>query len=366
MRVCSPALGLDPDANLGGAVYDRELLSAMAAEGVRIDILLPEGERIAPRAGWHVTRTPRHMHSYYEYNWIFFRALRRHWRAAPADVIRVHSPYSIGPGALAFARRRRVPVVLHYLHREPRALWAATDRLLLSRYASIVTISETTRDDLIAQYSIPPRQIVVAYPGVSERFRPPETRAHGASVTVLHVGALIPRKNLLNAVRAFAAICRTGLDMAFVLAGEGPDEPALRRAAAELGVASRVRFSGRVTEDEKLRLYQEADILLFPSVREGFGMAAAEALACGVPVIGNSRTATREIVRHGISGLLVDDPADVKALGAALADLARDPARRFEYGEAGRRDVRERFSWPSSARQVIEAYGSVLAAGHAA
>ncbi|HZB26845.1 MAG TPA: glycosyltransferase family 4 protein [Vicinamibacterales bacterium] len=366
MRVCSPALGLDPDAHLGGAVYDRELLSAMAAEGVEVDILLPEGERFTPRPHWRVTRTPRHRRSYYEYNWIFFRALRRQWRAAPAEILRVHSPYSIGPGALAFARQTRVPVVLHYLHREPRPLWTAADRLLLRRYASVITISETTRDDLLAHYSLRPQRIVVAYPGVSERFQPAAGRSNGSGLVVLHVGALIPRKNLLNALRAFAGACRTGLEMQFVIAGEGPEEQALRLAAAELQVASRVRFTGRITEEEKIRLYQSSDILLFPSVREGFGMVAAEALACGVPVIGNSRTSTREIVRHGVSGLLVDQPADAEALGAALGELARDPERRRAYGEAGRCDVRQRFSWPRSARQVIEAYRSVLAAERAA
>ena len=366
MRVCSPALGLDPDANLGGAVYDRELLSAIAAEGVDVDILLPEGERFTSRPNWHVTRTPRHRRSYYEYNWIFFRALRQQWRSAPADILRVHSPYSIGPGALAFARQTRVPVVLHYLHREPRPLWMAADRLLLRRYASIVTISEATRDDLLAHYSLRPQGIVVAYPGVSERFRPAATRSHGAGLVVLHVGALIPRKNLLNALRAFAEVCRTGLDMQFVIAGEGPEEGALRLAAAQLQVASRVRFAGRVTEEEKLRLYQTSDVLLFPSVREGFGMVAAEALACGVPVVGNGRTSTREIVRHGVSGLLVENPADVEELAAALGELTRDPVRRRAYGAAGQLDVRERFSWARSARQVIGAYKSALAAGRAA
>ena len=360
MRVCSPALGLDPEANLGGAVYDRELLAAMAAEGAEIDVLLPEGERVSPPPGWHVTRTPRHRRSYYEYNWIFFRALRRRWAARPSDILRVHSPYSIGPGALAFGRRAGVPVVLHYLHREPRRMWTAADRLLLRRYACIVTISQTTRDDLLAAYRLDAARLVVAYPGVSERFRPGGERPPRSSTTVLHVGSLIPRKNLIAAVRAVAAARASGTDVRFVIAGTGPDEPALRRAVTELQLDEFTRFAGRVTEEEKLRLYQDADILLFPSVREGFGMAAAEALACGVPVIGSARTSTREIVRHEVSGLLVEDSTDVRQLAAALQRLAGDAGLRRAYGAAGREDVRRRFSWSRSARQVLDAYQAVL------
>ena len=366
MRVCSPELGLDPDANLGGAVYDRELLAAMASEGADVDILMPEGERVLPHPRWHVSWTRRHRKSYYEYNWIFFRALQAHWKSRPADILRVHSPYSIGPGALAFARIVRVPVVLHYLHREPRFVWGVIDRLLLRRYSGVVTISETVRDDLSATYGLGPGQTVVSYPGVSDRFSPGIGSSTSTAVTILHVGSLIERKNLMTALRAFAQARRAGNDLRLVIAGEGPQEPALRLAASHLDIERVVHFAGRVSEDEKLRLYREADIFLFPSIREGFGMAAAEALACGVPVIGSASTSTREIVRHEVSGLLIQDPMDPSELANALEVLARNPERRREYGDAGRRDVRARFSWQRSARGVLDAYSALLGRGRAA
>ncbi len=360
MRVCSPQLGLDPEANLGGAVYDRELLKAMVALGVSVDVLIPEGAPVDDRVGWRLTRTPPHRRSYYEYNWIFLRALRRHWADNPADILRVHSPYSVGPGALMFAREAGVPVVLHYLHREPRRLWMLVDRWTLLRYDLIVTISQATRRDLIAG-GVPPSRIVVVYPGVDERYAPALVNpAPQGPAMALYVGGLLKRKNLPLALRGLAQARARGVQVELVIAGTGEEEPQLRSEVDRLDLGSRVTFLGRVDEATKLDLLRRADLFLFPSLLEGFGMAAAEALSCGIPVIGMRHTSTAEIVRHEESGILLDDPADVEAMALAIARLAGATAVRRQMGAAGRTDVRTRFTWSRCAGQVLAAYETVM------
>jgi glycosyltransferase involved in cell wall biosynthesis len=359
LRVCSPQLGLAPDANLGGAVYDRELLRAMVELGVAVDVLLPEGAPVDEGAGWHITRTPAHRRSYYEYNWIFLKALRRHWRERPADILRVHSPYSVGPGALAFARQVGAPVALHYLHREPRRLWAYVDHLTLKRYDLIVTISDATRRDL-EHAGIPRARIVVAYPGVDHTYRPGPPRPHRPYLRAAYVGGLIVRKNLELALRGIAMARARGTDVRFVIAGTGDRAGVLRQLTIDLGLGSAVEFTGLIDHDAKLELLRDADVFLFPSRLEGFGMAAVEALACGTPVIGLRTTSTSEIVRHGETGVLLDDPDDPAALADVLATLAASPDRRVEMGRRGAEDVRQRFSWMQSAETVTAAYRSVV------
>jgi glycosyltransferase involved in cell wall biosynthesis len=359
MRICSPQLGLDPEANLGGAVYDRELLTAMTRLGASVDVLIPEGEPVDERIHWNLTRTARHRRSYYEYNWIFLRALRRHWAHRPADILRVHSPYSVGPGALMFARETGVPIVLHYLHREPRRLWTLVDRWTLPRYDLIVTISEATRGDLVA-YGLPPADVVVAYPGVDDRYQPAEgIRPRSSPLIAVYVGGLLKRKNLSLALHGIARARARGVDVEMVIAGTGDEELPLRAEAERLRIGSGVRFLGRIDEATKLALLQRADLFLFPSVLEGFGMAAAEALACGVPVIGMRTTSTAEIVRDGESGILLSDPTDAESVALAIATLASSSEMRQRMGAAGRADVRSRFSWTRSAAEVLHAYEAV-------
>jgi glycosyltransferase involved in cell wall biosynthesis len=361
MRICSPQIGIDPAANLGGAVYDRELLSSMVALGAVVDVLLPKGEAADPGIGWHLTSVPRHRRSYYEYNWIFFRALRRHWKTTPAEILRVHSPYSVGLGALAFARSAGVPTALHYLHREPRRLWVLADRLTLGHYDLIVTISDSTRQELQRFYDVPGDRIVVAYPGVHPRYTPGRAPADGAGLKALYVGGLLRRKNLATALRAVAAVRARGRDLEFDIVGVGPEESTLRAEATRLGLSRYVRFHSRVDEDTKLKFYQGADLFLFPSLREGFGMAAAEALACGTPVIASRKTSLSEIVLDGESGFLLAHPEDPSELAAAIDRLASDHALRAAFAAAGARDVRRRFSWGSTAASVLDAYREAAA-----
>lgn len=366
MRVCSPELGIDPEANLGGAVYDRELLTALADEGVELSILLPEGEPAPEVAGWEITRTPRHKRSYYEYNWIFYRALVETFRRRPFDVLRVHSPYSVGPGALLFAARAGVPTVLHYLHVEPRALWRAVDRVTLARYSHIVAISDATRDQLVTTYGLEPKTVTVARPGVASRFTPaaadPGLRARwGDAAVMVFIGSLIARKNVGTVLRALAILESRGENLRFVIAGTGPDEPALRQEAGALSVAHRVEFLGRVSEAHKIVLLRTADLFVFPSLLEGFGMAPAEAMACGLPVVAFASGPVREFIADRVSGLLVDPGAGAEAFADAIALVLHDERLR-QTVRAGGLAQSARLSWRNSAQQVARTYQDVIRA----
>jgi glycosyltransferase involved in cell wall biosynthesis len=132
------------------------------------------------------------------------------------------------------------------------------------------------------------------------------------------------------------------------------------RMLREMGLAHRVTFLGRQSLEELVRLYNEAQVLVSPSLYEGFGLPAAEAMACGTPVVATTAGAFPETIVDGETGVLVP-PADARALADAIAALLADPQRRAAMGAAGSRRIEQHFSWGVCAQRTAELYEEVLA-----
>jgi glycosyltransferase involved in cell wall biosynthesis len=139
-----------------------------------------------------------------------------------------------------------------------------------------------------------------------------------------------------------------------IVAGKTVEQSAgiLEALRTRTALAGRVRHLGYVTDSERERLYREASMLVLPSLDEGFGMPAVEAMQMGVPVVASRRGALPEVV--GDAGVLVD-PTDDMALARAIEGLLDDAQLRRQYAAAGRRQA-ARFSWSNSAGRLLEAY----------
>jgi len=129
--------------------------------------------------------------------------------------------------------------------------------------------------------------------------------------------------------------------------------------ARELGLEGPMTCIEALTRDELVFAYNRAQLLVSPSLYEGFGLPAAEALGCGTPVVATTAGALGEIVEDRVCGLLVP-PGEIEPLAEAIATLLRDPERCREMGEAGARRVRERFSWRRMAEETLSLYEEVL------
>jgi glycosyltransferase involved in cell wall biosynthesis len=201
--------------------------------------------------------------------------------------------------------------------------------------------------------------IEVIHPGVDhERFHPertPHTTAGG--LTVLFVGHLHPRKGPIVLARAIPLVLEQRRDagtdeppVRFVFAGPDRGEAgAVREVIADHGLEASVQIRGAVATAELPDLYRSADVVVFPTVwrTEGFGMVAAEAMACGVPVVASRIAAIPEVVDDGVTGLLFA-PGDERELAAKLALLlANEPLRR-SMGAAGVERART-FEWSAFA-----------------
>jgi glycosyltransferase involved in cell wall biosynthesis len=337
-----------PDSTVGGEVYERELLARLPAHGIDLELGLPRGHAFAAAPpGWRVT-TLRHR-------------LGVHWVAAPlvftpyvvrllrsgrVDLLRGHSVRHTGPALLLGRRlaRRRVPVVLHHHHLYPR--WARLEAAIARRADAVITVSQHSRDALVAA-GVPAARVHVVLEGVGG---PPATAGWpeawpGDGLRLLYLGRLEARKRPDLAVAALRA---SGVPASLVIAGEGP-------LAGELG-GDGVRLVGRVSEEDKWRLYDSADVLLFGSTMEGFGLVVAEAQSRGVPVIAAAGTATREALVDGESGLLA--APDAEAFGAAIRTLADDDRRAAMSARA--RELARRFDWDACAEGVAAIYRGLV------
>jgi len=241
-------------------------------------------------------------------------------------------------------------------------VWAAERPIPRAyRRAWFHAISESTRDDLVRR-GIAAERVTVIYPGVdAEWYAPDATVARADAPTFLYVGRLKRYKGVEIALRALALAWATRPDLVLEVAGQGDDRARLERLAGSLGIREGVRFLGFVSEEEKRRRLRRAWALVFPSPKEGWGIANVEAAACGTPALASDSPGLRESVRDGETGFLVPH-GDTQALAQRMLALAADPGLMARLGRAGR-GFAERLSWERAARATEAHLHRVIAQG---
>jgi phosphatidylinositol alpha-mannosyltransferase len=193
-----------------------------------------------------------------------------------------------------------------------------------------------------------------------DRFRRavPVARWQDGTRNILFVGRFEPRKGLLDLLRAYRILRKTGCECRLLLVGGGPQEREARRYVATRRLRG-VEFLGRVSDDEKAQLFRTADVYVSPATgRESFGIVLLEAMAAGVPIVASDIHGYKGVVRRGREGLLVP-PRSPKAIALSVAQLLRDPDLARAMSESGRGRAEE-FSWPRVTAKVDDYYGFVI------
>jgi glycosyltransferase involved in cell wall biosynthesis len=231
---------------------------------------------------------------------------------------------------------------------------------ILSRSQGIIVISESTRRDVLRFYPrVAPENVHVVLPGYdAERFFPTGPGSLDADPPyAFYAGNVMPHKNLLRLVEAFAAVARVRSGR-LVIRGWGRQAHvrALRDRIVALGVASRVDWQPYAPDAELVTLYRGARMLVLPSLYEGFGLTALEAMACGTPVVASLASAVQEVV--GDAAVLVD-PLDVSDIAEAMLRVFGDDALAARLRQRGRARAAF-FSWEKAARAVQDVIEAVL------
>jgi len=376
VRICSPHCGVDPDTTSGGETYERELLRHLGRRGVEIDLMLARHKRVPVDVkNWTVHRLPIGRGLRWPVAAILLPPLiKRLYDLRPFDILRAHSLRFIGPAALA-ARRRYgldVPIVAHHHHLDAGWLNPLIERKVIEGSDRVITVSEFSRRQLIDELGIGSERIDVVPNGVDERFAPgADSRAlrerygMGDRQVVLFLGGLKTRKNLPFLLDVWRRVATLRPRATLLIAGTGPAAGELHRRARQLDLVGRVVFAGRVSEQEKVGYYNLADIFVFPSSLEGFGLAVGEAMSCGLPVVTSDRGALPELVRDRHGGFVcrgnhLDD------FSGALMMLLDDANLRRTFGSYNRQLVERCYRWGLAAARVHAIYDDLLARRRAA
>ena len=234
----------------------------------------------------------------------------------------------------------------------------------VARADHVVVNCEFTKRELIEAYRVPAEKVTVAYPGVDPNSFYPRSakekeeikKKYGiAKPFLLFLGTLEPRKNVPAILKAYADLPNRR-DFNLVLAGKrGWLFEEIFRTVADLGLEGDVIFTGYVPEEDRPKLMSAAEVFVFPSFFEGFGMPVVEAQACGTPVVTSNTTSLPEVAGEG--GLLVD-PRDVGAIGGAIARILSSPSLREDLVGKGLKNSR-RFRWEDSGKKLIEIFNSL-------
>ncbi|HEV7666513.1 MAG TPA: glycosyltransferase family 1 protein [Chloroflexota bacterium] len=240
-----------------------------------------------------------------------------------------------------------------------RIYLAATTRAAARRARRILTISESTRRDIVRLLSVPEDRVEVTYPAVEERYRLLPSADVGAfrvarglpDTFIFAVGTLEPRKNLVGLLEAYARLSAPRPKL-YVAGGTGWRFSPIFDTVQRLGLADQVTFLGFVPEDELPLWYNAARLFAFPSLYEGFGLPVLEAMACGTPVVTSTAASLPEVA--GQAARLVA-PHDTDGLAHEMQHVLDDPQTQLEMRAAGRIQA-SRFSWRAMTDQTVASY----------
>ncbi len=243
----------------------------------------------------------------------------------------------------------------------------ATVANTVNRAARVLTVSEFSRQRIMAAYNLPAEKIEVIYNAVSPHFRPVPPKTAFLTVSekfgvqypyILSVGDLQPRKNHIGLIAAYEELIRNypQLTHHLVLVGKPTwFAPRVYEAAKQSAVSERIHFTDFVNDEDLLHLYNAAELVVYPSFYEGFGLPILEAQACGRAIACSNTSAMPEVAD---SAALFFDPTSKSEILKAMRDLLLDTDLRQRMERLGIKNA-ARFSWEKSARQTLEVYYEV-------
>ncbi|MCD6570637.1 MAG: glycosyltransferase family 4 protein [Deltaproteobacteria bacterium] len=225
------------------------------------------------------------------------------------------------------------------------------------RLSHIITVSERSKLDISKAFNIPPDRFRVVPNGINtDIFRPlPDIKREKNHILVTN-SADTPLKGLRYLLEAVASICKKR-DIKLTVIGKPKENGEIARLVRDLSIGDIVKFTGRISDEDFATYYAQATIAVVPSIYEGFGLPAGEAMACGVPVISTTGGALPEVV--GNAGVLVP-PADANALEKAILSLLDNPDRCQELGKAGYERALKHFTWRRAAEKTIQVYKEAM------
>jgi len=405
LKIC--LLGYRSKPHCGGqGIYIRYLSSALSKLGHQVDVIsgepypeLDEGVRLIKLPGLNLFDKPnritalrlkdfRSATSLFEWfsvltggfpePYTFGQRLLRYFSETETDYDLIHDNQSLCYGLLGLQQQghKVIATIHHPITQDLKiALNSARNwrhRLLIRRWhyflrmqsqvvkkiAHLLTVSSQSRHDIAKAFKISETKVSLVYNGIDTVDFSPQPEIQRRPFRIMATASAdIPLKGLDFLLKAIAELIPRFPDLNLVVLGSpkpgGHTESLIKR----LNLQKIVTFVNNLSTEEINRYYAEASIAVVPSLYEGFGLPAGEAMSSGVPVISTTGGALPEVV--GDAGILVP-PGDASALAKAMADLFEHPDKREQIGAAGRKRILDKFSWDVAATQMTRYYFKVL------
>ena len=376
-------IGIDVTAALtqGGGIgrYTRELVQALAAVdtqnsyrlfSARPPVNLPVPEPLPKSPNFSYQPAPLDERWLYRLWYRLRLPLPVQWVTGHLDLF--HSPDFVLPPV-----NGRIPTLLtvhdlsfvHFPHVFPERLVSYLNQVVpwsIGRATHILADSEATRQDLLTIWQVPPEKVTVLYSGVHERFRPVEDVGVITAVRqkyqlqdwpyILSVGTLQPRKNYQMLIRAFAPLADKVPHHLVISGGKGWLYDEMLAEVARQGLTDRVHFIGFVDDADLPTLYSAADLFVFPSLYEGFGLPLLEAMGCGTAVLTSNSSSLPEVAGMAAQQL---SPQDEAAWTKTIHNLLLDDDFRHQLVQAGLVQAQQ-FSWHDSAQKLLKIYQQLV------
>ncbi len=346
----------DPEAG-GSELHAHRVASAWAKVGLDVSMrtsAAPGQESISTRAGYQVIRKSGR---YGVFPRSAFSGMAGR-RGRPDGLVEIWNGMPFFTPV--WARCPRI-VLLHHVH---AAMW----RMVLSprlarigeaielriappfyRHSRVLTLSPSSRDEILSMLRLDASRVSVVPPGVDERYAPGGEKS--PDPLVMAVGRLVPVKRLELLIDAAARARAVVPDLRLLIVGEGYERPALEAKVEAVGGQGWIDLPGHLSDDDLATAYRRAWVLASTSLREGWNMTITEAGACGTPAVVSDIAGHRDSLAHGVSGLLVE-PGDQFA--AALVQVLTDTALRDSLARGAMSRARN-LTWDTTAANVLQA-----------
>jgi len=366
----------------GFATYNigRELVQM----GVKVDVLTSSIEDEVDGAildGMTIHRVPSWRKGIHDcgmlgaYSYVGFALRKRQKLLKSTKYDLEHFFFSLPTGILSLSpiRRRKQPYIVSLrgsdvpgydlfnqkLEKVHKVLLPLT-RSIWRNASAVVALSQGLKD--IALKAAPTQEIDIISNGIEIDHFYPATRVEKKQeepLKLITVSRLLERKGIHHLLEAIAK--PDPLPVTLTIVGTGSYEDELRKICTELGLNDRVKFTGFIRRDELPGHYRQHDVFALPSQTESFGLVFAEAMSCGLPILGTFVGGIPELVRHETDGILVN-PAQPGEIRESLEKMLNDPEKTIAMGIAARQRIEEKYSWRVIAEKYLECYQKVLSA----
>ncbi|MCU0848676.1 MAG: glycosyltransferase family 4 protein [Spirochaetes bacterium] len=232
-------------------------------------------------------------------------------------------------------------------------------KFVANRMDKIITVSHDSAEEINRAFGVPRDRISVVYNGMDSSIFYPIRNLKKKKNSIIFVGNVEDRKKGIIYLLRAMTLTKHRVHLTIVDGG-APNRNFMPRIVDKFKLNSQVTFTGKISMDRLIELYSETEIAVSPSLYEGFGFPAAEAMACELPVISSTGGALPEVVgEHLKTGYFVP-PRDAEAIARGIDFLIENPAVRTRIGKAGRKRILETFTWSNAARELVEIYEEVI------